>query len=289
MACLSSANLQKLQNCILSIYSNLDIASLPNHIVSVISNAIPSSVSSYAKISQNNQKIIYTGMTSCRKWEELGAFSRSMHEHPLTNYLHSEILGQHRFREDIERAVQKRYPHLKHTRHNTVARISDVLTDRQFRSLAIYNDFFRPNGVEYQLLVSLLPDVDGYTTLSFNRDKRDFSEEERLILNLLLPHIVQAHKNAESCAKARHTFDALENSNRSITSYGLTYREEDVLYWVSQGKTNGEVARILDIAPGTVKIHLERIYQKLGVENRTSAAMLVPNLPLGSRDISGRK
>lgn len=275
MVRLTSNNFQKLQSCILEIYSNLDVLSLPTHIVSVISKIIPSTVSSYAKISQKNQKIIYTGLASCRKWEELGAFSRCMHEHPLTNLLHSEILGRHRFSEDIEKAVQRHYPHLKSAHHNTVARISDVLVDSQFRSLEIYNDFFRPNGVEYQLLVSLMPSPDGYTTISFNRDKIDFSEEERLLLHFIGPHVVQAHINAESFAKARHAFDALENASRSFAACGLTYREEDVLGWVAQGKTNGEVARILNIAPGTVKIHLERIYHKLGVDNRTSAALFV--------------
>ncbi|MBI3755764.1 MAG: helix-turn-helix transcriptional regulator [Deltaproteobacteria bacterium] len=39
------------------------------------------------------------------------------------------------------------------------------------------------------------------------------------------------------------------------------------------GKTNAEVAAILSIAPSTVKTHLERIYQKLGVENRMAASL----------------
>ena len=52
----------------------------------------------------------------------------------------------------------------------------------------------------------------------------------------------------------------------------LTPRERDVLSWVARGKSNGEIALILEIKPATVKKHLERIYQKLGVENRTAAA-----------------
>jgi DNA-binding CsgD family transcriptional regulator len=125
------------------------------------------------------------------------------------------------------------------------------------------------------LLISLLPGRDGYTTLSFNRDKMDFSEEERLILHNIRPHIVQAYKNAEAYGKARQAFGVLESANQTAKTPCLTFREEDVLSWVAQGKSNGEVAKILNIAPGTVKIHLERIYHKLGVNNRTSAALLV--------------
>jgi DNA-binding CsgD family transcriptional regulator len=52
----------------------------------------------------------------------------------------------------------------------------------------------------------------------------------------------------------------------------LTPRERDVLRWVSEGKTNWETAQILGRKPGTVKKHLQRVYRKLGVENRTAAA-----------------
>ena len=52
----------------------------------------------------------------------------------------------------------------------------------------------------------------------------------------------------------------------------LTLRESDVLLWVANGKTNREIAQILDMSPRTVNKHLEQIFRKLGVENRTSAA-----------------
>jgi DNA-binding CsgD family transcriptional regulator len=226
-------------------------------------------------MSQQEHRVSYNGIASCRQWEGVAAFGRNMHEHPLTNYLHSELLQRHRFKEDIENAVNKCYPHLKHSPHNTAAKISDVLTNRQFRALAVFNDFFRPNGIEYQLLMSILPTQDGYTTMSFNRDKNDFSEKERLILNLIGPHIIQAYRNAEAFKKVRQTFVALECSNEPILFYGLTSREEEVLYCVSQGKSNAEVAGILNMASGTVKRHLENIYQKLGVENRTTATSLI--------------
>ncbi|MCV6625165.1 MAG: response regulator transcription factor [Cellvibrionaceae bacterium] len=53
---------------------------------------------------------------------------------------------------------------------------------------------------------------------------------------------------------------------------GITPREADVLLWIAHGKTNREVGLILDISPRTVNKHLELLFQKLGVENRTSAA-----------------
>lgn len=55
----------------------------------------------------------------------------------------------------------------------------------------------------------------------------------------------------------------------------LSAREAEVLCWVARGKPNSEIAAILNLKTATVKKHLERIYPKLGVENRTAAAYFV--------------
>lgn len=54
----------------------------------------------------------------------------------------------------------------------------------------------------------------------------------------------------------------------------ITKRESEVLYWVSYGKTSWEISLILEMSPRTVNKHLELIYKKLGVDNRTSAAAI---------------
>ena len=55
-------------------------------------------------------------------------------------------------------------------------------------------------------------------------------------------------------------------------AFKLTAREAEVLYWVVKGKTNRDIGDILGSSPATVKKHLERVYEKLGVETRTAAA-----------------
>ena len=55
----------------------------------------------------------------------------------------------------------------------------------------------------------------------------------------------------------------------------LTQRQIEVLAWVARGKTNAEIAKILSLKPGTIGKYLERIFPKLGVENRTAAASFV--------------
>ena len=70
---------------------------------------------------------------------------------------------------------------------------------------------------------------------------------------------------------------------RLDSTQGLTRREIDVLAWVATGKTNAQIAEVLSIAPGTVKKHLEHIYEKLGVSSRTDAAITAIGVGIGLR------
>ena len=52
----------------------------------------------------------------------------------------------------------------------------------------------------------------------------------------------------------------------------LTERQTEVLSWVARGKTNAEIGQIMSLKTGTIGKYLERMFPKLGVENRTAAA-----------------
>jgi DNA-binding NarL/FixJ family response regulator len=60
-----------------------------------------------------------------------------------------------------------------------------------------------------------------------------------------------------------------------MTAYGLTPREAEVAVWLSQGKSNREIGEILQLSPRTVNKHLETVFGKIGVDNRTSAATAI--------------
>ena len=62
-------------------------------------------------------------------------------------------------------------------------------------------------------------------------------------------------------------------------SEGLTQRESEILSWVARGKSNSSIAAILSIKVRTVEKHLEHVYEKLGVENRTAAMARFVELP----------
>lgn len=66
--------------------------------------------------------------------------------------------------------------------------------------------------------------------------------------------------------------DRLVNRWQLSGPYSLTDRELDVLRYVARGERNKQIAASLGIAEPTVKAHLVHIFEKLGVENRTTAA-----------------
>src|SRR5678815_1760288 len=63
------------------------------------------------------------------------------------------------------------------------------------------------------------------------------------------------------------------DSPEPLHALGLTPRVAEVLLWVAQGKTNGDIATILGISESTVKKHMLEVFQKLGVETRSAASL----------------
>ena len=63
------------------------------------------------------------------------------------------------------------------------------------------------------------------------------------------------------------------DAERPAPPASLTAREREVLHWLAAGKTDRDIGAILGISPRTVHKHLQRIYEKLGVETRTAAVV----------------
>jgi DNA-binding NarL/FixJ family response regulator len=94
----------------------------------------------------------------------------------------------------------------------------------------------------------------------------DFSERDRALLTLVRPHLYQACVDAE---RRRHPIPQ------------LTPRHWDLLRLVAAGHTNTQIARRLGITEGTVRTHLETIYTRLNVSNRTAAITRAFPAPAG--------
>src|SRR6266540_1236842 len=161
----------------------------------------------------------------------------------------------------------------------------------------VYAVWFRPFGVGRELNVaSPSPPWHTKTFLFDRRPGRDFTERDRLVLDLLQPHFGHLWRAAQTRRRLPAALaDWLEvgsgtmrrqRGDRRLTidrsgdallleetreELGLTARERQILAWVARGKTNPEIAELLWIAPTTVRKHLEHVYAKLGVRTRTAA------------------
>jgi DNA-binding CsgD family transcriptional regulator len=139
--------------------------------------------------------------------------------------------------------------------------LTDVVSMRDFRRLELYRDVHRPFGIEYMLWLYLDP-ASGDARFEFDRADTDFTQRDRHVLNLLLPHLRQQLVAARSRAPARG-------------ATGLTPREREIVGYVAEGRTNVEIARLLTVSRHTVRKHLENVYEKLGVHTRTGAVAAI--------------
>ena len=82
-----------------------------------------------------------------------------------------------------------------------------------------------------------------------------------------------SRQNGNHPANSPYTLEDLGGSPGALSVLGLSAREAEVLYWVAAGKSGPVISTILGIRHDTVRSHLKKIFAKLGVENRLSAAL----------------
>ncbi len=84
---------------------------------------------------------------------------------------------------------------------------------------------------------------------------------------------VRAIRDAGTGGWLLYLREEIADETAPLDELPLTPREREVLHWVAAGKSDAQIAAILGASPRTVQKHLEHIYEKLGVESRTAAAM----------------
>jgi len=144
-------------------------------------------------------------------------------------------------------------------------RISDCLSDRQFRSLGLYHDFYRRREVRYQSLIAAPAPRGGLIAVALNRQSHDFSAQDLELLDLLRIHVGQA----AAIAVQTQPEPALWPDSAAYPL--LTPRQSRILQLVADGQPDRGIARILGISTRTVQAHLQHTYRALDVTSRTEA------------------
>lgn len=102
------------------------------------------------------------------------------------------------------------------------------------------------------------------TYFSFSRVKREFGSRLFHTLSLLVPHLHETLTRV--MLEERRISARVVRADCTVTS-----REAEILRWIRDGKTNHDIARIIEVSPYTVKNHIQKILRKMGVENRSHA------------------
>jgi DNA-binding CsgD family transcriptional regulator len=148
--------------------------------------------------------------------------------------------------------------------------LTDLVETRAFRRTPLYSEVFRPRGIADDLLCSVALDSRQDIVLTLSRTTHGFSQRDRALVGLIAPHLAQyaAWRQRASVARPR--------PERPVPALDLlTAREQQVSTHVLRGATDREIARALTISTRTVHKHLERIYRKLDLTNRTSLIALL--------------
>jgi DNA-binding NarL/FixJ family response regulator len=158
--------------------------------------------------------------------------------------------------------------------------LSDLADLRTLRRLAFYVDFSEPRAIRDQLFCMAFQEGQQVTGLVFNRSRRGFAQRDRAVADLVGAHLSQVmarrRRAASLLAAVRILHRHHGRAERAVADLStLTPREREVVEHVVEGATNREIARSLAISQRTVHKHLERIYCKLDLTNRTGLMALI--------------
>lgn len=119
------------------------------------------------------------------------------------------------------------------------------------------------------MLMALTAGAHGYVLKSWNTATIAAAIERVLSGEIFLPPSV-ADLPPHEVARSARALDGLNEGAR------VTQRQRDVLGLIRSGKSNKEIARALNLAESTVKVHTNALYRALGVHSRLSAAVAKP-------------
>lgn len=102
-------------------------------------------------------------------------------------------------------------------------------------------------------------------------------------LELLTPHLHAVYLRVQSTERELGGLPLRVRASspaESAQRWQLTDRERQVLYWVREGKSNVQIAELLEISALTVKNHMQKILRKMGATNRAQAVSMAINANL---------
>jgi two-component system nitrate/nitrite response regulator NarL len=160
--------------------------------------------------------------------------------------------------------------------HDTAEQIRRFKERRSAARVAVLADHCRID----QITSAFLAGADAYFVGVANWDAFIKSLElvmlgERILPSTLLPFILDraGHHDARGIGRGAESKDEDVRKTEYDDSPHLSAREKCILHYLIEGQSNKTIARNADISEATVKVHVKAILRKIGVQNRTQAAI----------------
>jgi DNA-binding CsgD family transcriptional regulator len=222
---LRRGDLKALQRSVADLYALRDLATFRSQIVQALAAIVRSDVAVYAEVDPRSRRVRWSPEVTPTLGlaDPEATFARHMGDLPIFSTYRR---GQ-----------------------GSATKISDFMTQREFRRTAIYNEFYRRVTLD-QHIAKGLPGPPGLvTSVCMLRQGRDFSERDRLLLDLLRPHLNQAYRNA-------HAFDAMQRQSTSLREgldaldHGLVGLDREYRVVYMTGRARQWIADYFEAAPG---------------------------------------
>jgi DNA-binding CsgD family transcriptional regulator len=166
----------------------------------------------------------------------------------------------------------------------------DFYTTREFKNLDVFRESFGLVGWTDHAAVHV-PTDDGHVVfIGLERaGGPEYSERDREILTLAQEQLANARRLARAWSGARLTEPP---QPRVFRQAGFTGREAEVLRWLTEGKSNAEMAKLMGVGVPAVKQHLTGIFNKTGMGNRLAVTLYALDLArraVEADDVLGRR
>ena len=253
----SAADLQRLSRATLDLYSpDLNLGNFTEHGFHFLMALVPCDLINYGDLSPEAGILDVTSDQPSSDWANaVDGFGRCMAKYPLFSFDTTVNGGKPFFR-------------------------NDFYTAREFRHLDIYQESFRILGINNHAAVHVPSEDSHIRFFALERSGTvSYSERDRCVLEQAQYHLANALRLAR--ARKRHRTD---DDPGAFCRLGFTPRESEVAYWLTQGKTNVQIAIIIKARPQTVKTHIASLFNKTGAHSRIELTLHLYEKQHGSRN-----
>jgi len=189
---------------------------LVSHLLAGLQTLIPTDYNSWKEITLQGHRQV-TGVFSPHNSTAaslLPTFQRHVDEHPICNYW------------------------LRTGKHSGAVCWSDIISQSEFESQALYAEFYRPLGIRHQLMVALEARPSHLIYVALNRARIPFSEQEREVLTALQPHVSQALLQLREIHQLRSTLTSFATLVDTLNQGVLCFSAQNRIIWASKRARN---------------------------------------------------